>query len=206
MHQIYHHQVKISRVTLTQPLTRTIILEIINELVALEKKLMKGGCLMMVDPRAIAGLTHLKACIQFALKSFEQKDNIANKLGAEIMLFLSAQRQINKAIKKVGISEKSKELLFIELYPSDDINLTVSPVSLPFALENFLEQVKVDWSEIAADLDRLPLSDEDKVKRNLEITEKEIAIMAHPQKSRHNRAKIIEKIAIEKSALLTINK
>ncbi|MBD3191534.1 MAG: hypothetical protein GF308_12870 [Candidatus Heimdallarchaeota archaeon] len=205
LHRIYHHQVKISRITLAHPLTKKMILAIIDALVTHEKKLMNGSCLVLVDPRAVAGITHLKACIQFALKSFKQKDNIADKLGAEIMLFLSAQRQISKAIKKVGISEKSKELLFIEVYPSDTPHLANASI-LPFNLEDFLEQEKVECVEITADLDSLPLINEDKVKRNLEIAEKEIAIMVPPQKVPQNRALMIEKIAIEKSALLTINK
>lgn len=60
--------------------------------------------------RGLAGEKHiLQATIQ-AIKAFERNENIAKDLGLEICLRTSAQRQIVKALKILGINKGKNDL------------------------------------------------------------------------------------------------
>lgn len=54
----------------------------------------------------ICGKKHLKQAIAQAFKAFDEEGNFANDMGLEIVVRLSAQKQINKALKKLGIRER----------------------------------------------------------------------------------------------------
>ena len=63
----------------------------------------------------ICGKKHLKQAIAQAFKAFDEKQNFANDPGLEIVVRLSAQKQINKALKKLGIKEKGNiTVLYID--------------------------------------------------------------------------------------------
>lgn len=62
--------------------------------------------IQLINTDNICGKKHLKQAITQAFKVFDEKQNFANDPGLEIVVRLSAQKQINKALKKLGIKEK----------------------------------------------------------------------------------------------------
>ncbi|MEM2905161.1 MAG: KEOPS complex subunit Cgi121 [Candidatus Bathyarchaeia archaeon] len=55
------------------------------------------------DAQAVAGRRHLYFAALFALKAFAEASNVSDRLGMEALLQASAQRQVSKAIEKLGV-------------------------------------------------------------------------------------------------------
>jgi KEOPS complex subunit Cgi121 len=70
----------------------------------------QDGCIQLFNANLIAGWEHLFFAALNALKSFESKLNISNNLAIEMLLFASAQRQIKKAVKLLGIKPESSQI------------------------------------------------------------------------------------------------
>lgn len=77
------------------------------------------------DAKFIAGWEHLYFAVLNALKAFENKSNISNKLAIETLLYSSAQRQIKKAIEIIGIKPNSQSVVAIVIA---DTNLKVNSI------------------------------------------------------------------------------
>jgi KEOPS complex subunit Cgi121 len=56
---------------------------------------------------------HLISAINHAKRAFEQKKNSTNSFAMEILLYASGDRQIQKAIKKIGVKKGSVRVAFI---------------------------------------------------------------------------------------------
>lgn len=67
----------------------------------------KNSCcnctIQLMDANAIAGEKHFIHGIIHGLLAFKRKNNLANDLGIEICLRISAQRQISKALNILGL-------------------------------------------------------------------------------------------------------
>ena len=62
------------------------------------------------DATHVAGPQHLYFAAVNALNAFEKGTNISNNLAIETLLYASAQRQIKKAVKMLGIKQDSSEV------------------------------------------------------------------------------------------------
>lgn len=193
------YQLEISLATLTQQLASDTIKEIVKTLLVEEKKLPENNHLLIIDAGGIAGIRHLKACIHFSIQSFTQKESLAKSLNTEILLYLSGYRQISKAIRKIGLNTSSKVIVTIHLRLSEK-----SKNNSFFNFQHYLEERKIVYSDFQVNVDHISLVDEKKLLENLAITEEEIALYLHDDSM--SRETIIEKIAIEKSALLNLLK
>jgi len=65
-----------------------------------------------VDATKVAGREHVDDAVHQALRSFTEGHNIATNLGVEILLHLSACRQIRKALN-LGVHDGDVDVLFI---------------------------------------------------------------------------------------------
>ncbi len=63
----------------------------------------EDSVIQLLDCDYICGRSHLNQAIAQAIKSFNENNNFANDKGLEICVRLSAQKQINVALKKLGI-------------------------------------------------------------------------------------------------------
>lgn len=199
------HQIEISLATFTKKISSEQIIEIVKELTLEEKKLLsKQNYLLIIDSGSVAGFQHLKACIHYSLQSFQQKNNLGKTLNTEILLYLSGYRQISKAIKKVGLNTASKEVitLHIKLNHAEG-NHTPSKKEF-FNFEKFLNTRNIDYTNFQLDVSDFSGTNEKKIMSNLDITENEIELFL--QTTENSRDEIIEKVAIEKSALLNLLK
>jgi len=65
-----------------------------------------GGCaIQLLNADGIAGKKHVLQAVSQALIAFNRNDNVAQDLGLEICVRASAQRQISRALKILGIKE-----------------------------------------------------------------------------------------------------
>ncbi|MHA1556350.1 MAG: KEOPS complex subunit Cgi121 [Candidatus Heimdallarchaeota archaeon] len=198
------HQIEISLATFTKKISSEQINQIVKELTLEERKLPNNNYLLIIDSGSVAGFRHLKACVHFSLQAFKQKNNLAKTLNTEILLYLSGYRQISKAIKKVGLNVESKEAITIHIklnHPEENH----SPKRKEFFnFEKFLKARNIEYTNFQLDVSDILVTDEKKIMLNLEIVEKEIQLFL--KDTEDSRDDIIEKIAIEKSALLNILK
>ena len=78
----------------------------------------KGAAIQFFNANHVAGYQHMYFAALNALHAFEKKINISNNLEVEALLYASAQRQIQKAVKMLGIKQESREvatLIMIDL-------------------------------------------------------------------------------------------
>jgi len=70
----------------------------------------KDVAIQFFNANHVAGRQHLYFAALNALNAFEKKINISNNLEVEALLYASAQRQIQKAVKMLGIKQESREV------------------------------------------------------------------------------------------------
>ena len=66
-----------------------------------------------MDADWIYGKTHLITAINHAKRAFEEKNNSTNSLSMEILLYASGERQIQKAIKNIGVKKGKGNIAFV---------------------------------------------------------------------------------------------
>ena len=83
----------------------------------------KYSCVIqLMNASALAGKSHVyHACIQ-SINSFNREMNIANNLGMEICVRASAQRQISKAIKILGLKKGENNICAVIIKKNNDFN------------------------------------------------------------------------------------
>ena len=89
---------------------RNVQLKDINSFLEQFKELNIGAAVQFFDAKHVAGSQHLYFAALHALNAFDKNIAISNNLAVEALLYASAQRQIKKAVKMLGIKENSSEL------------------------------------------------------------------------------------------------
>lgn len=112
-----------------------------------------GITIQVFDASKIRGREHLEIAAEKARRAFVDGRNLSNTLATEVMLYAAAERQISKAIGKVGIrpgidklaivvfGDVDKSELFAELGwqedetaigppPQDELNSTIENMAL----------------------------------------------------------------------------
>ena len=112
------------------------------------------GTIQLMNADAIAGPKHLEHGTIHAMNAFERGDNLANDLGIEILLRTSAQRQISKAFKILGLKE-------------GEMNIAVVMIDCP---DYFIDEL----SNIFIRDDSVLEADESKLMKIYDIPEKEL--------------------------------
>lgn len=97
------------------------ILKFINELSN------RYDCIIqLMNASALAGKLHIyQTCIQ-SINSFNRETNIANDLGMEICVRASAQRQISKAIKILGLKNGENNICAVIIKENDNFDEIIS--------------------------------------------------------------------------------
>ena len=78
-----------------------------------------------VDATKVAGRQHVDYGVRNAIRSFRDQQNIATDLGVEILLHLSACRQIRKALK-MGVHEGKMDVLLIVVGAKESVDTTAA--------------------------------------------------------------------------------
>ena len=69
----------------------------------------------LFDADKIAGKMHVEFAVLNALKAFKDGRNISRSLPVEVLIYVSAQRQIGKAFQMVGLTSKTKNMVVVIL-------------------------------------------------------------------------------------------
>jgi len=72
----------------------------------------------LANPDLIAGMKHIEAAVWHAYNQFKNDKMIANTIDVELLLYLSGNHQIRKALKKVGLSKRPRTAIAIILSDS----------------------------------------------------------------------------------------
>ncbi|NHJ49739.1 MAG: hypothetical protein FK733_18250 [Asgard group archaeon] len=200
---IENYSAIVSSAELEKNLSNKKITALVEKLNKIETKFVETY-LFLLDADAIAGIKHLQSCIYFGIKAFQQKTNTANSLKAEILLYISGNRQISKAIQKVGLSTKSSDILLVQLVKNDEaVDHSQKPM---FNFTEFLQQENVNVANFTFDVLDFKPRHYQKVMKNLKITEKRLSLFVIQNDEDYSYENVVEKMAIEKSALLNLNK
>ena len=154
---------------------------------------LQGTTIQLVDLDKVAGSRHLLLSTFNALSSYNSNRRISRSLAMEILLFVSGTGQITEAIERVGISPKTSRTAAVALVSSDVEAQRV---------ENFL----VDAFKKKADdklLDKWTKQRRASVQGVYRISSKELIAAA---RENEKIEKAIERLAIERSAMLAIAK
>lgn len=71
------------------------------------------------DATAVYSPDHLISATEHAKRTFQQGTNATNSLALEILLYASGERQIEKALKKMGVKKDQQRITFVL---TDDVN------------------------------------------------------------------------------------
>ena len=102
--------------------------------------------IQVINADLVYGKDHLISAVNHANRAFKQDRNSTNSLAMEILLYASGERQIQKAIQKLGITADSQNIaLIFEGKFNDDI------------LETILESLNVTRNDkvLEGDIDTL---------------------------------------------------
>jgi len=149
--------------------------------------------LQLVDLDKVAGSRYLLLATFNALKSFRSKQPIARSLSMEILLYVAANRQIGEALKNVGVTANTRRVAAIVVGDSREKALNSAG-----ALREILKKEESD--QLVDEWDRTRI---EHVRSALGIGDKEIGATL---RKNEDPAKAVERLAIERSAMLTIKK
>jgi len=134
------------------------------------------------DARVIYGKDHLISATIHAKRAFEQGTNATNSLALEILLYAAGERQIQKAIKKMGVKKGKQQIVFLLTDSSPQIIMkNIDKAVIRRLVKTF--QLTVDAEIIKGDRDTL---------RRFGITEIELSTTPEDRYS----DLILEKIAL----------
>lgn len=134
------------------------------------------------DATAVYSTDHLISATQHAKRAFQQGTNATNSLALEILLYASGERQIEKALKKIGVKKGQQRIAFVL---TDGVN-GKSKVSSGEALKKkLLRALDLQSDETAIRGDKETL-------QRFGITEKELSTIPESQYG----DLILEKIAL----------
>ena len=137
------------------------------------------------DADLIATQEHLYFAALNALQAFADKTNLSKSPAMETMLYASAQRQIQKAIKRNGIKPASKNMALV-IIGGD-----------PKQIENALEAVsKSVGSKPDESVLELTKPKETKIKKAFEITEEELEVVENGSQNKAVADLVIERVAL----------
>mgnify|MGYP001259469338 CR=1 FL=1 len=66
-----------------------------------------------LDAKAVYGKDHLVSAAEHAVRAFHQGRNAMNSLALELLLYAAGERQIQKAIKKMGVKQGKGQVAFV---------------------------------------------------------------------------------------------
>jgi tRNA threonylcarbamoyladenosine modification (KEOPS) complex Cgi121 subunit len=139
------------------------------------------------NAQLIATIEHLYFAVLNSLVAFKNKTNISKSLAMESMLYASAQRQIQKAILRLGIKQNSKELAVIIIGENNS--------EIKAALESISNHLKAEPDNSVLELTK---KKQGLIKDCFQITEEEIQSI-----NKGDIKQAIINLIIEQEALLS---
>ncbi|HUT00501.1 MAG TPA: KEOPS complex subunit Cgi121 [Candidatus Thermoplasmatota archaeon] len=135
-----------------------------------------------LDATVIYSEGHLISATNHAQRAFEQGTNATNSLALEILLYAAGERQIEKALKKIGIKKGKQKIAFVL---TDPLNQKTNRKIDPTVIKNLLKTFHLTIDENAIHGDRTTL-------KRFGITDQELSTIPET----HYGDLILEKVAM----------
>lgn len=100
----------------------------------------EGEIIQLLNADSIVSKNHIVHGVNQAFLAFDRGENLANDISVEIVLRCSAQRQISKAFKMLGLHEGEMDLCVVLINSKDHI----SELSSLFSLDESVFNPNVD--------------------------------------------------------------
>ena len=71
------------------------------------------GSVVALNPEMVCGIDHLLTAAEHAKRAFERETNSSSSLGLETILYASGERQIVKALGKMGVLPRSQAVALV---------------------------------------------------------------------------------------------
>ncbi len=147
----------------------------------------------LVDLDKVAGSRYLLLASFNALKSFRSKQPIARSLGMEMLLYIAANRQIGEALRRVGVTADTRRVAAVAVGNSKEQVLGAATTLSELLMKETLDALVDEWNP-----KRIR-----NVRSLLGIGEKELKATIRKDEA---MPKALERLAIERSAMLAIKK
>jgi len=145
--------------------------------------------IQLVDLDRVPGQRYLKLATVNAVKSFRSKQPIARTPAMELLLYISAEKQIVRALKRVGVTAETRRVATLAVgAPAEEV----------LAVAEFLAATLGRDSEDEL-LDEWPPQRIENVRSSFDIGEKELEAIIQENET---EAAVIERLAVERSAML----
>jgi tRNA threonylcarbamoyladenosine modification (KEOPS) complex Cgi121 subunit len=152
-----------------------------------------GVCAQLVDLDRVAGSRYLFLATFNAIKSFHTNQPISRSLGLEILLYVAANRQISVSLIRVGITANTRRIAALAVGDSTDLVSAAEGLLAELLKSRSLDELVDEW----------PPQRVDNVLSGFGIGDKEVRAIIRKGEA---RTKAIERLAIERSAMLALKK
>ena len=146
----------------------------------------------LVDLDMVPGQRYLQLATVNAVKSFHSKQPIAKTLSMELLLYISAEKQIVRALKRVGVTTETRRVVGVAVGPSPDISEAAHFLSVMLGQDGD-DRLLDEWSRQRIE----------SVRSGFDIGDKELEAIIHPNET---EAMAVERLAVERSAMLAAKK
>ncbi len=75
----------------------------------------REGIVQVLDAKSVAGLLHVLHAVKLAVHSWKKGERFAREDSLDLLCWIAAERQIEIAIRKVGIKPETQEVVVIAL-------------------------------------------------------------------------------------------
>ena len=104
--------------------------------------------LALVDSRSVCGIEHLRQAATLSLSSHDNIFNLSKDKSTEVLLYLTFQRQILKALKLGGVNKNTKGVGWVSFGEvSPDLSQIITEDDSVISIDNY------DFSKLAKDVD-----------------------------------------------------
>jgi len=179
--------------------TKILLTAVINEnhdpqliLIATRQKF-KGTTIQFLDLDKTAGHRHILLATYNALKSYRLDEMISRSIAIEILLYVAAERQIAQAFARIGVQTQTKKIVVIATSESSEVFPPLEAHLSQSFNHECNDRLLDEWTEERSET----------VRELFKITDKEIKAVTRTGDSIR---KSIQRLAIERSALLVVKK
>ena len=104
--------------------------------------------LALIDSRSVCGIEHLRQAATLSLSSHDNNFNLSKDKSTEVLLYLTFQRQILKALKLGGVNKNTKGVGWVSFGEvSSDLSQIITEDDSVISIDNY------DFSNLAKDVD-----------------------------------------------------
>ena len=149
------------------------------------KQVLRQADIQFFDAQYVASSEHLYFAVLNALQAFQNKTSISKSTAMETMLYASAERQIQRAIDRIGIKPQTKSMAVVIIGQDPKQTATL--------LKALTECVGVEPDETVLELTR---EKETKIRQAFQITDEEIKSAADGKEETAVVNLVIERVAL----------